>query len=353
MWSAAVEGQILSGLTGGVAYVGQHSSNLLIGSGEPGNNTYGSDVNVFAGDLIQNPGCTPTAGQTVVCDGVQTRLNDSFGAIQLNRNGGTSNYEGLILSLKGRVAKRAFLTASYTGAESKDDTGYAYPQEYDVHRWYGPSPMDVRNRLSVGGDYTLPEYHSGNGVLNRVLSGWGTSGTLIVQSGEPFSVFTSAPFDAQSVNGGPLQFLPDSGDFRADGDFGGNSGQISVYSYPNVSSYSIKRDRKSYINGLFPHCAATNLDGCGPFSFPTMGTEGNEGVNKFRNPGFAQVDMNAKKITTISERVKLELRVDFFNVLNHVNLAGVDANANDGSTFGTSTSTQAPRQGQLSAKITF
>jgi hypothetical protein len=84
-----------------------------------------------------------------------------------------------------------------------------------------------------------------------------------------------------------------------------------------------------------------------------MGQEGTELINQFRNPGYAQTDMNLKKVTNISERVKLELRVDFFNVFNRVNLNGVDTGGNDGNTFGTSTGTNIPRNGQLAARLTF
>ena len=353
MWSGTVEREITSGLVASIGYVGQRSYNLLLAAGVPGQNTFGYDVNVFAGDLVQHPGCTPAAGQTVICDGIQTRLNTSFGSIQFNQNGGRSSYDGVIFAVKGRVTKRGFLTASYSRSASKDDTGTAYPAEYAVSRWYGPSPIDVPNRLSLGANYSLPDYHGGGGLQGRILSGWGASGMVILQSGYPFSVVATAPFDAQSVNGGPLQFRPDSGDFNADGDFAGNSGEISVGSYPNVSSYNITHSRKSYIQGVFPHCSGTNLDSCGPFTFPDMGQEGNEAINQFRNPGYAQTDMNLKKITNISERFKLELRVDFFNIFNRVNLNGVDAGGNDGATFGTSTGTNIPRNGQLAARLTF
>ena len=48
---------------------------------------------------------------------------------------------------------------------------------------------------------------------------------------------------------------------------------------------SLSHDRRSYINGVFPHCSGTNLDSCGPFTLPAVGQEGNERVNLFRNPG--------------------------------------------------------------------
>jgi len=46
------------------------------------------------------------------------------------------------------------------------------------------------------------------------------------------------------------------------------------------------------------------------------------------------------------------LRFEFFNVLNRVNLQGIDANLNDAN-FGKSTKTYDPRIIQLGARIVF
>lgn len=357
LWSIGVERQLTRNLVAEIEYEGQHSQNLLISQGVEFQNTYGTDVNVFAGDLMQNPACAPTVGQTVVCDAVPpTRLNHSFGEIQYNYNGGRSNYSGIIFALRGRFGAHGFLTASYTHGRSYDDTSTAYPSEYPIDRWYGPASENVPNRLSFGADYNLGNaVHHGRGFLGRLGSGYGLSGDTILESGMPFSVVATNPFDAESVNGGPLQFLPDSGDFNADGDAAalGNEGEIGIDSYPNVSSYHISRSRKSWINGIFPQCAGTNLDNCGPFTFPTMGTEGNEKINQFENPGMAEVDVTLRKVTRIHKGITLELRTDWFNVFNRVNLGGVDNGGNDGPTFGRVLSTYSPRIGQVAAKVYF
>jgi len=341
-----VERQLTNNMVAGVRYVGQHSGDLQYGGGNSFGNAFAGDVNVYEGDLLQHLTCTPVSppnGQQATCFGTQTRLNSSFGAINYTFNGPWSNYSGLILALKGRFAQRGFVTASYTRSVSKDNSEN-YPIEYPLDRFYGPSPWDVPNRFSLGWSYQLPSLHSGHGFLGRVASGWEISSLTVLQSGQPFSVFSSAALDvAKDVNGN-LVYQPDSGDFNADGDNG---------DFPDVSSYHISTSRKSYIQGVFPRCSGTNLDGCGPFSLPQIGQEGNERLNQFRNPGFAQVDATFKKITNITEKVKLDLRVDFFNLFNRVNLNGVNSDAASGSAFGTSTSTQIPRQGQIGARVEF
>ena len=43
--------------------------------------------------------------------------------------------------------------------------------------------------------------------------------------------------------------------------------------------------------------------------------------NKFTGPGFGDVDLSFIKNIPITERVKVQLRADFFNLLNRINLA--------------------------------
>jgi hypothetical protein len=85
---------------------------------------------------------------------------------------------------------------------------------------------------------------------------------------------------------GHLQFNPGSGDFNADGD---------NLDYPNVSSYHTGHQRKDFLVGVFPRCAGGNLNGCGPFTLPQVGSNGNEKVNQFNNPGFAETDFFDEK----------------------------------------------------------
>jgi hypothetical protein len=349
-WSATVERQITNGMAASFGYIGSHSGNLIVGGGNTGATSYGVDVNVFPGDLLQHLQCTETATANS-CTGVQTRLNTSFGSITYATNDARSNYEAFFAAVKGRFARRGFLTASYTRSESKDDW-QGYPGVYPYDRYYGPSPWNAPNRFSLGWSYEIPGASNGNGFVRRVSNGWVLSGATILQSGNPFTVYTGASFHGQLVDpAGPVtaanvQLAPDSGDFNADGD---------NFDYPNVSNYHQLNNRTAFKsgNGIFAHCAGGNLYNCGPFSLPAPGTEGNEKTNQFQNPGFAQTDLAAKKVTAINERFSFEFRADFINGFNRVNLNGVDANAQDGTNFGTTGSTLTPRNIILGARLIF
>ena len=357
-YSLTVEHAITGNMVASIGFVGSHSGNLVTGGGNTGATSYGNDVNIFSGDLLNHPqSSTPTGAY--LGTGTQTRLNTSFGSITYAYNGAISNYAAVVAAVKGRFGRRGFLTASYTHGKSMDDW-QDYSVGADYQHYYAPSPWDVPNRLSVGASYLLPGDHLTNGIARRTLGGWTLAGTVVLQSGEPFTVSTNAPLAisttatdgatltsanyATELAAGNLQFAPGSGDFNADGD---NN------DYPSVTSYSQKHSRKAYQtgNGIFPLCPGGILP-CGDFVLPAVGTEGNETPDQFRNPGYADTDITLKKVTQITHEVNLELRLDTFNVFNRVNLNGVDANLPDGN-FGQTSGTNAPRNMLLGAKLNF
>ena len=362
-WSLTVEHQITPDMVASIGYVGSHSGNLIAGGGNQNATSYGNDVNAFTGDLIQNPNFSSAGAYTG--SGVQTRSNTSFGAITYAFNGAIANYQAVIVAVKGRFARRGFVTASYTHGKAMDNW-QNYPVAFPYNQFYAPSPWDVPNRFSLGTSYLLPGDHLPNGIERRVLGGWTLSGLVVLQSGYPFTVYTGAPlaisttasdgtpltsanYAAESA-AGHLVFAPGSGDFNADG---------NNNDYPNVTSRQQKHDRKDFQvgQGIFPTCPGGVLP-CGQFTLPAVGQEGNETPNGFRNPGYADTDFTVKKVTAITERVNLELRIDFFNLFNRVNLVssgnngGLDTNLQDGG-FGQVTATLPPRNMLLGARINF
>src|SRR5262249_61721404 len=56
------------------------------------------------------------------------------------------------------------------------------------------------------------------------------------------------------------------------------------------------------------------------FSMPTVRTWANLGRGTLRGPGLQTVDLSVIKNTSVTERVGLQFRAEFFNALNHTNL---------------------------------
>lgn len=330
IYTATVEKSLAKDLVASVGYIGQRSSDLVIGSSQTDQTSYGIDINRFDGDLIRCNCLVPT------------RLNPSFGQINFASNGAESQYNAVYLAVQGRIGTRSYFNASYTHGVSYNDSGidthmYAtpYPTPVNIHQYWGPASSDVRQRLSLSWSYEFPTTHSDSGLTKRVVNGWNFSGTTILQSGTPFTVFTTAPFNPLKSSGGTfIGYAPGSGDFNADGD---------NFDFPTASSYSMPTGRKDYLNG------ALSLSN---FPTPSFGSEGNEKVNQFRNPGFAEVNTTLSKDMAITERVRFQLRLDAFNLFNRVNLGGVDSNMADGS-FGKSTNQLEPRWLQIGGRIQF
>ncbi len=366
-FSLAVDRQITPDFVVSVGYVGSHSGNLVVGGGNVANTAYGVDVNSFQGDLIQHLSCTENA-TTNSCSGVQTRLNTSFGAINYAFNGAISNYSGLVVSTRGRFARSAFLTASYTHSRSEDDW-QNYPTAVPFFQYYAISPYDVPNRFTLGVSYDLPSPVHSNGFAKRTLGGWSLAGITVLQSGQPFTVYNGAAFAAQLINPalgmvpGNIQYAPGSGDYNADG---------NNTDYPGIASYHQKHSRSAYLpknGGVFGGCPGGVLPcGNGDFVLPAFGTEGDETPDQFRNAGYADTDVTVKKNIALAERFALELRLDAFNVFNRVNLVnsgssvtsgaglttqpGLDTNLQDGA-FGQAQSTYSPRNLLISARLNF
>jgi len=88
-----------------------------------------------------------------------------------------------------------------------------------------------------------------------------------------------------------------------------------------------------------------------PYCVP-LGTFGNAGRDIMHGPGTIQWDMSMTRRFSFNERYKLEVRADFFNIMNHANW-GNPATGLTSSTFGQITSFGAPRLIQMNMKFFF
>lgn len=321
IYTATLEREIARDVVASVGYSGSQSRDLITGSGQVSNTSYGVDINRFAGDLIAN---YPTP----------KRLNPSFGSITYAQNGAKGGYNAFIVAVRGRLGRGGYFNASYTRSSSKDDA-QIYPTFTNLGQYYAPSIWDAPNRFSLSYSYDIPGLRGDNSFARMLTNGWVFSGITVFQSGTPFVVYTGASF--QPILNSSKQVVglaPGSGDYNADG---------FNYDFPNVTSYSQPTSRSAFLNGLF---TASN------FPAPTLGSEGNERPYAFRGPNYFNWDMSLAKNTQLHERLSLQLRFDYFNVFNRVNLQGVDSNLQDGN-FGKSTSQFNPRWLQLGISLRF
>jgi hypothetical protein len=338
--SATVEHPLGRSFVASVGYSGATSHKLLSGGGNPGNVSYGVDINAMPNDPGVLVGTTPA------------RYNKSFGTIGYTDNVAHSTFNEFVADVHGRFAGTGFVDVSYTRSSSKDDS-QVYPENRNPQQYFGPSNWDAPNRISSTFSYDLRGFNKGEGVLGRATGGWGLSGTVIGQTGYPFTVSSSLAYNVagyistpatSAICGAGLTAEAACGDYNADGD---NS------DYPNVTSYTQLKGRKNFLplnrggtGGVFPN-------GKTQFTQPTVGTEGNENQNQFRGPGFFETNASFHKLTMIHEKISAEFRVEIFNVFNHPNLDAPDSSVTDGANFGVSGGQHEQRWIQLGANIKF
>jgi hypothetical protein len=183
--------------------------------------------------------------------------------------------------------------------------------------------FDVARKLSLLGVWEIPFLRTSKSLAGTIFGGWQLSGTGIFQSGNPVTVNSSSPWPR--------------GDFNADGVTGDR---------PNAPAAGVKQtgwERSDYQSGIF---RVTD------FPLPAAGANGDLGRNRFRGPGYAQVDLSLSKKFSFTERVAAQLRLDAFNAFNRVNLNNpvLDLVNNN---FGKSTSALTPKSYQLGLRIMF
>jgi hypothetical protein len=297
--------------------------------GSAGHKMYqGYDVNRVDGDLL---------------DGTLDRLNSSFGGIDYGQSNGMSTYTGGNFSVKKRFSRGLDFQAAYTVGKAKDTassygTGLNMVDIYNLNLNYGLSDFDVRHKVAASFVYDLPGPKTG--FSSKVAGGWQVGAVVILQKGGPYSVLCYDAFVPITDTSGNI--IGNSGcDYNADG-FNAD--------YPNTPSFGRFKtgNKQEFLNGIF-----TRSD----FPVPAFGEEGTLGRNSYIGPGYINTDFNIVKNTKIpwfwkDEAANIQLRGEFFNLFNNVNLQNPDGSLTSG-TFGKSTSVYPARNIQLGLKIIF
>jgi hypothetical protein len=138
---------------------------------------------------------------------VQLFPYQTLAGINMGKDIGNSNYNGLVLTGNYRGRRGMFLQASYTYGKSLDNSsswsvpsgqpgGVADARNLSLER--GPSNFDIRHRAVITYVVDLPvgpghRLFGWNHLLNRELTGgWQVSGITTFQSGAPFTVYNSS-----------------------------------------------------------------------------------------------------------------------------------------------------------------
>jgi hypothetical protein len=216
------------------------------------------------------------------------------------------------------------------------------PLPGELSRDYGPCDYDIRHNLNAQYVYELP-IKVRNRRLGFALNGWQVSGTAFSHSGIPFSVL-STPY---SANGNGI--VQGSGPQFASGVPG-----VPLYEHQSIAGVT----QPGTIQWLNPNAFASAVDpsagACLGGDSPKTCQFGNLGRNALRGPGFFWSDFYLTKWFPLTERAKLRVEAQFFNVFNHPNfglpsmvLAGVPGKPSTQTGFGAFTYATSPPTGLL------
>lgn len=256
------------------------------------------------------------------------RPNPQFSSLFYLDSGGDSYYHGLQATVRRRFENGFSVGLAYTYSKSIDNMSVdpvasssggglsttnsrTATNIYDWRLDRAVSDFDRRHVLVVNGLWELPFgkgksiWGGAPGIVNHLIGGWSVNGILFNMTGQPFQV--------------------QSGALTA------HNGKVS----------------RANIVGTKPEAKIQNVQGIlGPvlfnsndlaqFGFPDAGSNGLQARNTFRGPGYTNLDMGVFKNFSLTERVKLQFRAEFFNALNHANFES-PRDSTDGSTLITST----------------
>jgi Carboxypeptidase regulatory-like domain/TonB dependent receptor len=208
--------------------------------------------------------------------------------IQVTRNAGYSHYDALQVQFQRRISQGLQALVSYTLAKSSDvgSTDAAGLEATSVSNIVlpplSPSDFDIRNSFTAAISYEMPT-PSWSRTSRAILGGWAVDGIVRASSAPPINVTV---------------------------------GGLSVLSEYDVVQPNIVPGQRYWIaDPTQPDGKALN-----PAAFvpPPTGENGNFLRNGLRSPySIDQTDLALRRQFRISERVKLDVRVEYFNVFNH------------------------------------
>jgi hypothetical protein len=296
----------------------------------------------------------PNTAPGLFAPGTNTQTYQPFpdlGGIGSIQYGGVSTYNSLQAKMEKRLSHGLSFLATYTWAHAMDDASDAAGNFTAINDRnqvlipfideYTNSVFDIRNRVTVNGNYVLPLGRGQAFLSNQprwvdeVLGGWSTSLTYAAQTGTPFTVSPNI----STASGGSTRAIMIRDPFGA----GGSPDP----SNPNTVCATQTRTKTNWYN---PCAFANPLPGdliapvgttpTGPggngylYAAPVTGTANAIAFlggrsNTLYGPGYYGVNMSLFKNFTTWREQYLQFRADSFNLLNHPTLSNPSNTSNN------------------------
>jgi hypothetical protein len=276
--------------------------------------------------------------------------NPNIGAAYFASPDVNTNFNAMIARLQGRFLSQLQFDVNYRYSKSLDTTSFEAPtattnQSYpvDQREEYGPSDFDVRHNITASALWDIPIFRNRSSWEGKLLGGWQINSIVTYHTGFPWTP-------------------------RIFGCLQGNTSQNRSFCDPRPTSYNgTQPDANTNDNFLRPGgifgASGTSIFGTAfnsnnPFANPPA-----IGRNTFRGPKYFNVDMSFVKsfglpeFGWLDENASLDLRFNFFNIFNTLNLAPFNALSDPTrvqlNTFGVATSALSGRVGEFQVRFSF
>jgi hypothetical protein len=337
-WTLSVQQELPYNMLFELNYSGSTARHLPI---------YNQDLNRFAGDLVVNKGTL-------------TRLNPNFNQIQYATSDANSFGSYGSAMMARRFSHGIAFRGIYTWGKAQDILsnagsldGGAVTSNSNGNQSSGPiftngdyaaqrgrADFDIRQQFTADGTWTVPNSYDAK-WKRALFGGWLFGGVWLVQTGQPFTVYTTASFNPVFDSAGNVVGNT-GGDYNADGS------NFDVPQVPSFGNHLVGQPRKAILNGLFPASA---------FPTPVPGTEGNLGRNTYDGPSYNNVDFTFEKFFHtpwfFGEKMQIEAKGEVTNLFNHANLWGMNSDLSNPTLFGHSTNQFPARYLQIHLRASF
>jgi Carboxypeptidase regulatory-like domain len=232
-----------------------------------------------------------------------------------------SNYNALEVTLTARNFHRLSILAGYTFSRALSEepgTGYSIQQPQNPANPmgdYGPTGFDVRNNFTLSPTYVLPSKKS----PLQLLEGWSIQSAILIHGGFAWTASTTTNISNTNEKKDRWDFFGNPSDFNQV-----NGQTIPWYSGSNIGAMPAACTNAASSIGT----TATTLVKYGCFAqgssaliAPPLNSFGTETRGEFRGPAYANWDFSIFKNTKIREWMNAQFRAEFYNIINHPNLA--------------------------------
>ena len=334
-WNFNIQRELGRGWMVLAGYVGSRSIHLSAAA---------DDVNLVQPSAVGGVGyvfpCNPAllgSGATCASQQTGTRINSNWGGgagIRPVIYDGTASYRSFQSQLKRSLSHGVQGQISYTLGKCMDRssapvTGDTYLNSIAVPLLLVPATrsgacdFDLRQVFVGNFIWQIPSLKSSSAFVSKIAGGWEIGSIVTRATGAPFTVTTGGGNDPLGTGF--------NGDFSMDyASLLPNCNPIhGGVNYLNTACFTPPTAPTS-----LAVASAANPYGCAPGSFPAFsgtlpsGSQlcsnvlGNAGRNSLYGPGLVTWDLSVfknTKIEKISESFNVQIRAEFFNVLNHTN----------------------------------